>query len=510
MKRFVEGEDRNQSSLFPERLDDYIADDNPVRFLDAFVDELKLLELGFAGVEPSATGRPAYHPSALLKIYVYGYLNRIHSSRRLERETQRNIELMWLTGRLMPDFKTIADFRKDNGTAIKNVCRQFVMLCRQMNMFSEAMVAIDGSKFKAVNNRDKNFTPAKMKRRMQQIESSVERYLRQLESTDHDEPSIAQATTERLGDKIEALKEEMRRLKKHEVRMLEAPDKQLSLTDPDARSMKTRGAGIVGYNVQTAVDTKHHLIAAHEVTNVGGDRSQLAKMARQARTAMGVEDLTVLADRGYYTGTEILTCEEAGITTYLPKPRTSSNRAQGLFDKRDFIYVADDDEYRCPAGERLTRRTKTHPDGLTVYRYWTSVCQTCSLKSRCTPGKERRVSRWEHEAVLEAVQARVERNPDAMRWRRSTAEHPFGTLKVWMGWTHFSTKTLDRVGTEMSLHVLAYNMKRMINLFGVKSLIKAIREWAEYLHLYMCSKRRRKASPVFFNALLGLDPQHLF
>jgi hypothetical protein len=292
--------------------------------------------------------------------------------------------------------------------------------------------------------------------------------------------------------------------------MLEAPDKQLSLTDPDARSMKTRGAGIVGYNVQTAVDTKHHLIAAHEVTNVGGDRSQLAKMARQARTAMGVEDLTVLADRGYYTGTEILTCEEAGITTYLPKPRTSSNRAQGLFDKRDFIYVADDDEYRCPAGERLTRRTKTHPDGLTVYRYWTSVCQTCSLKSRCTPGKERRVSRWEHEAVLEAVQARVERNPDAMRWRRSTAEHPFGTLKVWMGWTHFSTKTLDRVGTEMSLHVLAYNMKRMINLFGVKSLIKAIREWAEYLHLYMCSKRRRKASPVFFNALLGLDPQHLF
>ena len=510
MKRFVEGEDRNQSSLFPERLDDYIADDNPVRFLDAFVDELKLLELGFAGVEPSSTGRPAYHPSVLLKIYVYGYLNRIHSSRRLERETQRNVELMWLTGRLMPDFKTIADFRKDNGKAIKNVCRQFVMLCRQMNLFTEAMVAIDGSKFKAVNNRDKNFTPAKMKRRMQQIESSVERYLRQLESTDHDEPSTAQATTERLGDKIEALKEEMQRLKKREVRMLEAPDKQLSLTDPDARSMKTRGAGIVGYNVQIAVDTKHHLIAAHEVINVGSDRSQLAKMATQARTAMGVEDLTVVADRGYYTGTEILACEEAGITTYLPKPRTSSNRAQGLFDKRDFIYVADDDEYRCPAGERLTRRTKTHPDGLTVYRYWTSVCQTCSLKSRCTPGKERRVSRWEHEAVLEAVQARVEGNPDAMRWRRSTAEHPFGTLKVWMGWTHFSTKTLDRVGTEMSLHVLAYNMKRMINLFGVKSLIKAIREWAEYLHLYMCSKRRRKASPVFFNALLGLDPQRLF
>jgi transposase len=513
MKRFVEGEDRNQSSLFPERLDDYIADDNPVRLLDAFVDELKLLELGFAGVEPSSTGRPAYHPSVLLKIYVYGYLNRIHSSRRLERETQRNVELMWLTGRLMPDFKTIADFRKDNGRAIKNVCRQFVMLCRQMNLFTEAMVAIDGSKFKAVNNRDKNFTSAKMKRRMQQIESSVERYLRQLESTDHDEPSIAQARTERLGDKIEALKEEMQRLKKHEVRMLEAADQQLSLTDPDARSMKTRGTGVVGYNVQVAVDTEHHLIVAHEVTNIGSDRRQLTNMAEQAKSAMGIkkkEKLTVVADRGYYTGEEILACANGNITTYVPNSNTSNNQAKGLYARRSFRYIAKDDVYRCPAGERLTRRTKTHPNGLTVYRYWSSVCGSCSLKSRCTPGKERRVSRWEHEAVLEDLQERMDLDRDKMRLRRSTAEHPFGTLKAWMGWTHFSMKTLDRVGTEMSLHVLAYNMKRMINLFGVKSLLKAIREWAEYLHPYMRSKRRRKFSPAFFKALLGLDPQHLF
>jgi len=244
--------------------------------------------------------------------------------------------------------------------------------------------------------------------------------------------------------------------------------------NPGASRLHGPRIGIVGYNVQTAVDTKHHLIAAHEVTNVGSDRSQLAKMATQARTAMGVEDLTVVADRGYYTGTEILACEEDGITTYLPKPQTSSNQAKGLFDKRDFIYLADDDEYRCPAGERLTRRTETHPDGLTVYRYWTSLCQTCALKSRCTTGKERRVSRWEHEAVLETVQARVEQNPEAMRWRRSTAEHPFGTLKVWMGWNHFSMKTLDRVSTEMSLHVLAYNLKRVISIMGVESLIKAI------------------------------------
>ncbi len=481
MKRFVEGEDRSQSSLFPERLDDYIAEDNPVRVIEAFLDELDLLKLGFAGVEPNATGRPAYHPSVLLKIYVYGYVNRIHSSRRLERETQRNVELMWLTGRLMPDFKTIADFRKDNGKAIKNVCRQFVMLCRQLNLFSGAMVAIDGSKFKAVNNRDKNFTRAKMKRRMQQVEASIDRYLGQLDSADREAPLIAEAQTERLQDKIAALKKEMERLKRFEDRLLEAPDQQLSLTDPDARSMNTRGTGIVGYNVQVAVDTEHHLIPTHEVTNIGSDRRRLAKMAKQARTAMGVEDLTVVADAGYYTNEEILACDEAGITTYLPKPQTSNNQAKGLFAKRDFHYIEQDDEYRCPAGERLTRRTTTHPNGLTMYRYWSSVCGTCALKSRCTTGKERRVTRWEHEAVLDVLQQRMDREPDKMRLRRCTAEHPFGTFKVWMGWTHFLMKTQDRVGTEMSLHVLAYNLKRVINIMGVKSLIEAIRELPAYM-----------------------------
>ena len=479
MKRFIEGEDRSQYILVPKRLDDYIAQDNPVRVIDAFIDQIPLMKLGFEGVEPLATGRPAYHPSVLLKIYIYGYLNRIHSSRRLERESQRNVELMWLTGHLMPDFKTIADFRKDNGKAIKNVCRQFVMVCRQLGLYSGAMVAIDGSKFKAVNNRDKNFTPAKMKRRVEQIEGSIDRYLGQLDSADREEP--VEAETVRLHDKIAALNEEMERLKALEAEMLKTPDEQLSLTDPDARSMKTRGGGIVGYNVQTAVDTKHHLIVAHEVTNVSSDRSQLTNMARQARSAMGVEDLSVVADRGYYKGEEILACEEDGITTYLPKSRTSNNRAKGLFDKRDFVYLADDDEYRCPAGERLTRRTETHPGGLIVHRYWTSVCQDCSLKSQCTTGKERRVSRWEHEEVLETVQARLEQCPDAMRWRRSTAEHPFGTLKMWMGWTHFSMKTLDHVATEMSLHVLAYNLKRVINLLGVESLTEAIRELLTYM-----------------------------
>src|ERR1700693_3585449 len=256
--------------------------------------------MGFEGVNPAEPGRPAYHPSVLLKIYIYGYLNRVQSSRRLEREAQRNVELMWLTGHLNPDFKTIANFRKDNGKAITSVCRQFVVLCQQLGLFTDALVAIDGSKFKAINNRDRNFTSAKLKRRMEEIESSINRYLTALDTADRQEPSIAEARTERLQDKIEALKNQMRALKEVEVKLNETPDKQISLTDPDARSMKSRGNGIVGYNVQTAVDAKHHLIVAHEVTNIGIDREHLSSMAKQARAAMGAEEITVVADRGYF------------------------------------------------------------------------------------------------------------------------------------------------------------------------------------------------------------------
>ena len=476
MSGFIQGEDRRQATLFPERLDDYIAEDSPVRVIDVFVDDLDLSGLGFK-TAPEVTGRPGYHPSTLLKLFIYGYLNRVQSSRRLEREAQRNVELMWLTGRLSPDFKTIADFRKDNGEAIRLVCRGFVLLCRKLELFTDAFVAIDGSKFKAVNNRDKNFTKAKLKRRLQQIDESIERYLGQIASADRQETTVAKDKGQRLEGKIAALKKEMGRLKKLEVRMLQAPDQQISLTDQDARSMATsgRGTGMVGYNVQTAVDAKHHLIVAHEVTNVGHDRTQLAKMAKLAKQAIGSDRLDVVADRGYFRGEEIKACDEAAITSYLPKPQTSGSAAKGLFGKRDFIYVAEDDAYRCPAGERLTRRTKTHDGNLTVYRYWSSVCGTCSLKSMCTPGKERRVSRWEHEDVLDAAETRLDKEPERMRTRRCTVEHPFGTLKSWMGHTHFQMKTLHNVSTEMSLHVLAYNLKRLMAILGPKPLMTAIR-----------------------------------
>jgi len=476
MTDFIEGESRSQATLFPERLDDYISEENPVRVIDVFVDELDIGTLGFK-THPEETGRPAYHPATLMKIYIYGYLNRVQSSRRLERETQRNVEMMWLTGRLSPDFKTIADFRKDNGQAIRKVCREFILLCRKLELFVDAFVAIDGSKFKAVNNRDRNFTAAKMKRRLEQIDESIERYLGQIASADREDSQAARQTTERLKDKIIKLKQEIIRLNELEEVRLKQPDKQISLTDPDARSMATsgRGSGMVGYNVQTAVDTKHHLIVTHEVTNVGHDRSALHHMANKAKKVIGIDKLSVVADRGYYSGTEIYACEQDGITTYLPKTHTSGNMAKGLFDKRDFKWIAKDNEYECPAGERLTWRFTTEDKGKTIDKYWSSSCPTCALKEQCTTGTNRRVTRWEHEEVLDRVQARLDCEPERMRARRETAEHPFGTIKSWMGATHFQMRTLEKVSTEMSLHVLAYNMKRMMQIMGTIPLMEAMR-----------------------------------
>ena len=478
MKRFIEGVDRSQTTLFPDCLEDWIDEDNPVRVIDVFVDELDLGKLGFDRVVPLWTGRPSYHPSGLLKLYIYGYLNRVQSSRRLEREAGRNVEVMWLTGRLVPDHKTIADFRKDNGKAIRKVCAEFVSICRGLGLFAEACVAIDGSKFKAVNTRDRNFTRAKMKRRLEQIEESVERYLHQLDSADRQEPSLARETKiERLTDKIATLKEEVRRLKALETEMLATPDQQISLTDPDARSMATsgRGSGIVGYNVQMAVETEHHLIVTHEVINEGTDRSQLSPMSRKAKAALETDTLDVVADRGYFNGDEILACDRAGITVTLPKPLTSGVKARGRYGKQDFRYVAEEDVYICPAGERLVYHYTNVEEGRTLRRYWTNVCQSCPIKHLCTTGKERRIARWEHEHVLDDVERRLDEHPEKMRTRRQTVEHPFGTIKSWMGYTHFLMKTLKHVRTEMALHVLAYNLKRVMAIMGIGPLMAAIK-----------------------------------
>ena len=478
MKRFVQGADRGQSTLLPECLDDWIDESNAVRVIDAFVDALDLGKLGFSGAEPAATGRPAYHPSVLLKLYIYGYLNRVQSSRRLEREAGRNLEVMWLLTRLVPDDKTIADFRKDNGPALRKVCARFVELCRKMGLLTKASVAIDGSKFKAVNNRDRNFTRGKVERRRAQLEESVARYLSQLDTADRQEPSEALAhKTTRLKEKLAKLKEEMGKLAAYEKQMLAAPDQQISLTDPDSRSMATsgRGSGVVGYNVQVAVDTEHHLIVTHEVTNTGSDRSQLASVAKQAKAVLKTERLEAVADRGYFNGEEILACDQAGITVTLPKPMTSGAKSEGRFGKQDFVYLPEEDVYRCPAGERLKFYYENEENGQKLRRYWTNACRNCALKAKCTTGKERRITRWEHEHVLEAVQRRLDENPQAMRQRRETVEHPFGTIKARMGATHFQMKTLPKVATEMALSVLAYNLTRVLNIVGIKPLIAAIR-----------------------------------
>src|ERR1700741_1367526 len=477
MKRFVAGADRGQSTLLPECLDDFIDESNPVRVIDVFVDTLDLAEMSFAGVEPAATGRPSYHPSVLLKLYIYGYLNRVQSSRRLEREAGRNLEVMWLLGRLAPDHKTIADFRKDNGQALRKVCARFVELCREMGLLTTASVAIDGSKFKAVNNRDRNFTRAKVERRRAQLEESAARYLSQLDTADRQEPTEGlTAKVTGLPEKLTKLKEEMGKLAAYETQMLASPDQQISLTDPDSRSMATsgRGSGVVGYNVQVAVDTEHHLIVAHEVTNSGSDRAQLANMAKQAKAVLKTETLEAGADRGYFNSPEIPSCHEASITVTLPKPLTSGAKSDGRFGKQDFAYLPEEDAYRCPAGERLLYRFTREEKGKMLRRYWTTACQNCSLKSQCTTGPERRITRWEHEHLLDAVQQRLDANPEAMRQRRETVEHPFGTMKARMGATHFLTKTLPKVAAEMALSVLAYNLTRVMNIIGIKPLIALI------------------------------------
>jgi transposase len=475
----LRGVDRGQSVLFPERLDDWIGEDSLVRVVDFFVEEQDLQRLGFARSAPARTGRPGYHPAVLLKLFIYGYLNRIPSSRRLEREAGRNVEVMGLTGKLVPDHKTIADFRRDNGAGIRKVCAQFVELCRRIGVLKGAVVAVDGSKFKAVNNRDRNFTKGKIASRLAHLEAEVERYLEEADRIDRQEAGAARAErAAHLSGRFHRVRHEIERLMALDKALVDAPDGQISLTDPDARAMATRAqhSGHVGYNVQSVVDAETHLIVTHEVTNQGHDRDLLTKMATQAKAVLQREDMHILADKGYFSAQEILACHEAGITATVPRSDTSGARAKGHFVKSDFAYEHDADIYRCPAGQALTHRTTTEQQGLQMRRYWTNACKDCDLKSRCTTGQERRVSRWEHEHLVEASNAR-RRSPSApMRVRRSTVEHPFGTIKSWTGPCHFLTRRLSDVRTEMALNVLAYNIKRMIALVGIKGLMAAVPE----------------------------------
>jgi transposase len=472
---YISGMNRDQVLLFPERVDEYVADNNPVRFIDAYVESLDLVALGFTHAVPKGTGRPGYTPADLLKLYIYGYLHKIRSSRKLEQETHRNVELMWLLCKLRPDFKTIADFRKDNANALKQVCREFTLLCKQLDLFGRELIAIDGSKFKAVNSKDRNFTEHKLKQLLKQINERIEAYLKELDQQDTIESPVTNPTVEELREKLATLQARQQKYEDLRQQLEDTGASQISLTDADSRSMKTKHGTDVCYNVQLAVDHQHKLIVEHEVTNDVTDQEQLATMATRARATLETDQLDAIADMGYYNGDEVKKCLEQGIVPYIPKPNTSANTKLGLFGKDDFSYEAQNDCYRCPAGQVLTFRFETVEQGRQLRYYSTSACQGCPFKAQCTRNKgNRRITRWVHESLMEDMQQRVLTNPEKMKLRKSIVEHPFGTIKRWMDQGYFLTRGLEKVRGEMSLTILVYNLKRVINILGVQELIAAV------------------------------------
>ena len=472
---YIAGPDRTQAVLLPEVLDDYVGAENPVRFLEAFVAQLDLGALGFQRAVPAATGRPGYAPGDLLRLYLYGYLHRIRSSRRLEQETHRNVELMWLLRRLTPDFKTIADFRRDHARALKGVCREFILLCRQLDLFGGELLAIDGSKFRAVNARERSYTPARLTKLQRDIDRTIARYLRELERQDTAEAGTEAPSAVALQEKIATLQQRRDRYDTLRQELAASGETALSLTDADSRPMMSGGRIEVCYNVQTAVDAKHKLIVAEDVTNAAGDRDQLSPMATAAQGVLPGAAPVVVADQGYYHGAEIKACLEAGLTPLVPRPLTSANEARGLFTKDDFVYHADVDAYRCPAGELLTYRSTTLELGRTIKNYRTSACGRCALKPRCTRNKDgRKITRWVNEHLLEAMEARLRRDRAVFARRKELAEHPFGTMKRGMDQGYFLLKGLGKVRGEFSLTVLAYNLKRVLNIVGVPRLLEAL------------------------------------
>jgi transposase len=468
------GLDRSQTLLFPERLEDYVAAENPVRFLDAFVASLDLHALGFARARCAATGRRPYDPAVLLKLYLYGYLHRVRSSRLLEAECQRNVEVIWLTGKQTPDFKTIADFRKDNLAPLKAVARQFTLLCRKLELFGGELLAIDGSKFAAVNARDQNFNAGKLQDLIARADARLAGYLQQLDAADATESGTSTPGKAELAAKIATL-QERQDWHKELLAQLAAEQKQISVTDPDTRKMPTAHGTVVGYNAQMAVDAKHKLIAADDVTNEGTDLHQLANMALEAKTNLEIQQAAVVADAGYYNAAEVSRCVEQNLTPYVPKADTSANTARGLYGKSQFQYDPMNDVYVCPAGGTLAYRFATYELGRELKYYRASGCKTCALKSRCTRNKANRtITREANEHLMEAMAVRMQQQPQKFKLRKTLAEHPFGTIKRWFGYTHFLLKGLAKVQGEWSLTTLAYNLKRVLNLVRFAKLMAAV------------------------------------
>ena len=472
---YVAGSDRDQQVLFPEVLDDYVGGDNPVRFIDAFVDSLDLEALGFRHARLGEMGRPPYDPGDLLRLYVYGYLHRTRSSRKLEQETHRNVELMWLLRRLRPDFKTIADFRRDNTKAIRQVCREFTVLCKRLDLFAGELVAIDGSKLRASNSKQRNFRGKDLRRLVRRIDQRIAEYLGALDKGDEAETEMSGPGCRDLRQRIEALRSERDEYQGLLEGLEKSGEQQVSLTDPDSRLMRSGMRTEMSYNVQTAVEAKHKLIVAHDVTNRVNDLHALGSMASKAKAELGVEELTAVADRGYYNASEIKVCVDAGVTPLVAKPQISGSWQPGLFTKDDFTYDESRDCYRCPAGEVLRYCSKGKKRGRWYRHYRTTACGGCELKAQCTRSRHgRKIERWEHEEVLEEMARRLADRPKAMNERAMLSEHPFGTTKRWMDQGYFLLRGLEKVATEWSMTVLAYNLKRVIRIIGVPRMIAAL------------------------------------
>ena len=475
----ITGADRAQVLLLPDSVEDYVGADNPVRFIDAFVDSLDLAGAGFKRAEPKETGRPGYDPADLLKLYIYGYLNRVRSSRRLEAETHRNLEVIWLLRRLRPDFKTIADFRRENREAFRQVFRDFVKVCRSLELFGRELIAVDGTRIKAVNSRDRNFTEAKLRRELAASHERLERYLQQMDemdAADAADESPSKGRVRDLAQKIAALRERRARLETHRKALQDSGEEQLSLTDPDARAMHS-GTGVgVGYNVQIAVDAKHKLIAEQQVHRQVSDLGLLSETASAARESLGVERIDAVADKGYFKVEDIAECEATGVTPHVPKPQRSPARDRGRFPKARFRYDAGTDTYACPVGQQLKPLYTSRVRDTTLIHYANrGASRGCALKALCTSDSYRRISRYEGEAVLDRMAERLAQRPELLRQRRESVEHPFGSIKQWMGQGAFLMRRLENVRAEFSLTALAYNIRRATSLISVPTLIAAVR-----------------------------------
>ena len=477
---FISGWDRQQVHLLPERIEDYVGPDNLVRFLDAWVDTLDLRALGFRFPKADARGRgaPAYPPAELLRLYLYGYWHQIRSSRRLEAECGRNLELLWLLRKLTPDFKTIADFRKNNAAAFRAVLRQFNQLCRQENLFGGELLAIDGTKVKAQNAADQNWTQTKLEKQAARLETRLSEYLAALEQADRDEsPRPAAApTAAQLQEKIVRLRTRQSEVQTALTEMEKAGVSEVSATDGESRAMRSKGRHVVGYNVQGVADAKHHLLVTTEVINAASDQGQLAPMAQAAQAALKIEAAAVVADGGYVKSQDIKDCQDAGLEPHLPAVQNSPSERAGLYGKEDFRYEAARDVYHCPGGAELSRRRQREDKGRVLFHYDNAqACANCPLKSRCTSAGHRTVSRWEHEERLERMAAKVKAAPEKLAARKTIIEHCWGTLH-WLLPGGFIVKGLQKVRAEVSLATWAYNLRRALAVLGIEKLLAALRQ----------------------------------